>query len=562
MTTIHKTIIRKQQIIACILLTLITIAIYWQVSQFDFVNLDDHVYVTENFHIKLGKISLNGLRWTFSTTYAEFWQPLTWVSLIADHQLYGLDAGGYHLTNLILHILSTLLLFWLFNRMTGTIWQSAFIAALFAIHPLHVETVTWITKRKDVLSAFWWMLTLCLYVYYTEKPMIKRYLLVIFSFVCALMSKPMVVTLPAILMLLDYWPLRRFESYKRNRVMWQLKEKSVFFALSAIFSVITFYARYDLPGNEISVVHRMASAPVSFVTYLVKSFWPHNLAVFYPFSGQIPTWHFFLATLLIIVISVAVIILSRRLPYLFVGWFWYAITILPVIGVFYVSTRVLSDNYTYVPLVGMTIGIAWGVPALFSNQQIRKILLYPTAIIILLLFSFLAWKQCGYWKNNFELWNHACLVTKGNYLAYNNLASELAKKSKMEEAIDFYNKAIDFRPDLYLSYNGRGLAYDTLGQNKRAVEDYNEALRLKPDYAEAYYNRGNSYDSLGQYRQAIQDYHEAIRLKPDYVQAYHNRGNAYFSMGNNEDGCRDAQKACMLGYCRLLEFAQAEGHCR
>lgn len=552
---------KKKIVVVSMALALAVLAVFWQVHHYVFIDFDDIVYIADNKIVQSG-ITLDGLRWSFSTTYGEFWQPLTWLSLMVDHQLYGLNAGGYHLTNLILHLLSTLSLFWLFNRMTGAIWKSAFIAALFAIHPLHVETVTWITKRKDVLSAFGWMLTLCLYVYYTEKPMIKRYLLVIFSFVCALMSKPMVVTLPAILILLDYWPLRRFESYKNNVVMWQLKEKSVFLALSVIFSVITFYARYDFPKNEISVVHRMASAPVSFMTYLVKSFWPHNLAVFYPFSGQIPTWQFFLAALFIIVISVAVIILSRRLPYLCVGWFWYAITILPVIGIFYVSTRVMSDNYTYVPLIGITMGIAWGVPALFSNKQIRKIILYPTAIIILFLFSFLAKEQCGYWKNNFELWKHACLVTKGNYLAYNNLASELAKKGRMEEAIDFYNMAIDFRPDLHLSYNGRGLAYDTLGQHKRAVEDYNEALRLKPDYAEAYYSRGNSYDSLGQYRQAIQDYHEAIRLKPDYVQAYHNRGNSYFSMGNNADGCRDAQKACALGICRLLDFSKDRGYCR
>lgn len=558
MINIHS---KKKIVIVSVVLALAVLAVFWQVHHYAFIDFDDIVYIADNKIIQSG-ITLDGLRWSFSTTYGEFWQPLTWLSLMVDHQFYGLHAGGYHLTNLILHILSTLLLFWLFNRVTGAIWKSAWIAALFAIHPLHVETVTWITKRKDVLSAFWWMMTLCLFVYYTEKPMIKRYLMVIFSFVCALMSKPMVVTLPAIMILLDFWPLRRFESHKNNILIWQLKEKSTFFVLAAVFSIITFYARYDFPTQEISFVSRIASAPVSFMTYLVKSFWPHNLAVFYPFSGQIPTWQFFLATLLIIFISVTVIILSKRLPYLFVGWFWYAITILPVIGVFYVSTRVMSDNYTYVPLIGITMGMAWGVPALFSNKQIRKMILYPTAIIILFLFSFLAWKQCGYWKNNFELWHHACLVTKDNYLAYNNLASELAKKGRMEDAIDFYNKAIDVRPDLHLSYNGRGLAYDALCQYKHAVEDYNDALRLKPDYAEAYYNRGNAYDFLGQYQQAIDDYHSAIRLKPDYVQAYNNRGNTYFSIGNNAEGCRDAQKACKLGNCRLLEFAKNRGYCR
>ncbi|MFZ2398595.1 MAG: glycosyltransferase family 39 protein [Smithella sp.] len=201
-----------------------TLAVFWQVNQYDFINIDDEVYVTENLHVRSG-ITLDGLRWAFSTTYAEFWHPLTWLSLMLDYQLYGLNAGGYHLTNLILHILSTLLLFWLFNRMTGMIWRSAFVAALFALHPLHVESVAWIAERKDVLSAFFFMLTLCLYVYYTEKPDIKKYLLVLFSFTCGLMSKSIVVTLPVILILLDYWPLNRFESKKNNLILWQLKEK-------------------------------------------------------------------------------------------------------------------------------------------------------------------------------------------------------------------------------------------------------------------------------------------------------------------------------------------------
>ncbi|MFZ3103433.1 MAG: glycosyltransferase family 39 protein [Smithella sp.] len=201
-----------------------TLAVFWQVNQYDFINIDDEVYATENLHVRSG-ITLDGLRWAFSTTYAEFWHPLTWLSLMLDYQLYGLNAGGYHLTNLILHILSTLLLFWLFNRMTGMIWRSAFVAALFALHPLHVESVAWIAERKDVLSAFFFMLTLCLYVYYTEKPDIKKYLLVLFSFTCGLMSKSIVVTLPVILILLDYWPLNRFESKKNNLILWQLKEK-------------------------------------------------------------------------------------------------------------------------------------------------------------------------------------------------------------------------------------------------------------------------------------------------------------------------------------------------
>ena len=306
---------------------LATLAVFWQVNQCDFINIDDEVYVTENLHVRSG-ITLDGFRWAFSTTYAEFWHPLTWLSLMLDYQLYGLNAGGYHLTNLILHILSTLLLFWLFNRMTGMIWRSAFVAALFALHPLHVESVVWIAERKDVLSAFFFMLTLCLYVYYTEKPDIKKYLLVLFCFACGLMSKSIVVTLPVILILLDYWPLKRFESKKNNLILWQLKEKIPFFVLSAIFSIVTFYAQYTDKSGFVrdfpfSLSSRIANALVSFVTYLEKIFWPHDLIFFYPFSNQLAVWQIWGAALLIIVISIFVVAMVKRSPYLLVGWLWY-----------------------------------------------------------------------------------------------------------------------------------------------------------------------------------------------------------------------------------------------
>src|SRR5664280_186995 len=246
-----------QKLIVYIFLTVVTFTVFWQVNQYDFINFDDHLYVTQNMHIQSG-ITLDGVRWAFTTKQTGLWNPLVWLSYMADYQLFGLKAGGYHLTNLILHILSTLLLFWLFHRMTGAIWRSAFVAGLFALHPLHVESVAWIAERKDVLSAFFWMLTLCLYVYYTEKPVIRRYLLVIFSFICALMSKPMVVTLPVILILLDYWPLRRFESKKGNLILWQLQEKAPFFILSAALVIVTLYNPHNSSTKLFPMCARIA----------------------------------------------------------------------------------------------------------------------------------------------------------------------------------------------------------------------------------------------------------------------------------------------------------------
>src|SRR5664280_2068634 len=247
----------RQKLIVYLVLTVITFAVFWQVNQYAFINLDDDVYVTANSRIQSG-ITLNGFLWAFSTGYSDTWNPLVWLSFMFDYQLHGLNAGGYHLTNVILHVMSALLLFWLFNRMTGAIWRSAFVASLFALHPLHVESVAWIAERKDVLSAFFWMLTLCLYVYYTEKPVIRRYLLVIFSFICALMSKPMVVTLPVILILLDYWPLRRFESKKGNLILWQLQEKAPFFILSAALVIVTLYNPHNSSTKLFPMCARIA----------------------------------------------------------------------------------------------------------------------------------------------------------------------------------------------------------------------------------------------------------------------------------------------------------------
>jgi protein O-mannosyl-transferase len=553
---------KKQVWIVYIFLAVVTFAVFWQLSQYEFINFDDPVYVTENRHIQSG-ITLDGIRWAFSTTYAEFWHPLVWLSFMFDYQLYGLNAGGYHLTNLILHILSTLLLFWLFNRMTGAVWKSAFVAALFALHPLHVESVARISERKDVLSAFFWMLTLCLYVYYTEKPVIKRYLLVVSGFLLALLSKPMVITLPLIMILLDYWPLKRFESQKRNWVLWQLKEKIPFFVLSAVFSVITFYARYEqsLEYGSLSLSFRIENALIYFITYLRKMFWPNDLALCYPFSEQIPVWQVLGAALLIAIISVATIAAVRRLPYLFVGWLWYAIMILPVLGISQVGIHWLHDHYTYLPSIGISIMLVWGIPLLLPREDIRKVILFPAAIAVLTILTVLTWQQCGYWENSITLFRHDLQVTKDNYLSHSNLGLALAEKGEIKEAIDHYNEVIRLKPYYPYPYSNRGAAYAKLGQYQRAIEDFDEAIRLKPDYAEPYLNKGAAYGDLGQYKLAIENFTKAIRLKPDYTNAYFNRGITYFRHGNKEPGCYDAQKVCEQGDCRLLQSAKANAYC-
>jgi protein O-mannosyl-transferase len=587
----------RQKLIVYIVLTVVTLAVFWQVNQYDFINLDDSAYVTENSHIQSG-ITLDGLRWAFSTTSAEFWHPLTWLSLMFDYQLFGLNAGGYHLTNLILHIMSALLLFWLFNRMTGAIWRSAFVAALFALHPLRVESVAWIAERKDVLSAFFWMLTLCLYVYYTEKPVIRRYLLVLLCFACGLMSKSIVVTLPVIMIFLDYWPLGRLQSQKneihltniapvsKNKEgvlnenispsndrklsetkflgiipLWQLWEKIPFFVFSLIFSTITLYAQPIVKHYPWSF--RLANAPVSFVTYLAKIFWPHDLAVFYPFSEQLPIVQVWGAALLILAISVAVIITVKRLPYLFVGWLWYAITILPVIGIIQIGNAAMADRFTYLPSIGIAIMLAWGTPLLFPREDIRKNILFPVGIIFLTIISFLSWNQCGYWKDSIILWSHTIKVTNYNWFAYNCRGKAYFSFGYYREAIEDFSRVIEIKPADYADdYFNRGTAYLYRGNHRQAIEDLNKAIEFKPDYANAYINRGTAYLYLGNYKQVFEDLNMAIEIKPDYAEAYKSRGADYLMLGNKELGCRDAQKACELGNCEILEIAKGRGDCR
>jgi tetratricopeptide (TPR) repeat protein len=371
--------------------------------------------------------------------------------------------------------------------------------------------------------------------------------------------------------------------------------------LSAVLVIITLYnpneQKTSLKG--FSLISRLANAPVAFVTYLEKTFWPYDMTIFYPFSDQLPVWQVLGATLLIIIISIAVIVMAKRLPYLFVGWMWYAITILPVIGIIQVSLTApysMADRYHYLPSIGIAVMLAWGIPFLIKRDGVRKKILFPAAIAALSIMAVFTWQQCGYWENSTKLWNHALQVTKDNALAHNNLGFALAEKGKIQEAIDHYNEAIRLKPDYVLAYSNRGNAYVKLGQHQHAIEDYSEAIRLKPDYVLAYYNRGNTYNIFGQYQHAIEDYNEAIRLKPDYIPAYNNRGAiyikigqyqmatedfnkaislkedysdayqnrafVYFQQGDKISGCKDAEKACELKNCNTLEMAKGKGLCR
>lgn len=555
----------RKRLIVCVVLVLVTLAVYWQVNHFDFVNIDDDRYITQNPHILSG-FTTESVRWAFATMDVDgMWHPLIWFSFLLDHQLFGLHAGAYHLTNLFLHIFSALLLFWLFNRMTSQIWKSALVAALFALHPLHVESVAWASERKDVLSAFFWMLTLCLYVRYTEKPAPGRYLPVLFSFALALMSKPMVVTLPLIMILLDYWPLGRFGKQTKNIFSWQLKEKTPFLILSALFSIITIYGQQGASYiKDISLSSRLANAPVSVAAYLEKTFLPHAMTVFYPFPAHIPAWQIIGTSLLILAITVAAIATAKRLPFFFTGWFWFALTIAPVSGIILSGEQAMADRYHYLPSIGIAVMLAWGIPVLVKSEKIKKNILFPAGIIFLAVMAFLSWQQCRNWKDSYELWNHALSVTKDNYLAHDSMGQVLAARGEPDSAVEYFNTAISLVPDYGIAYYNRGIARIALGRYQESIDDFTRAIPLlmNDDAAYAHDNRGAVYYSLGRFQEAIDDYNEAVKLKADDTEAYYNRALAYLQQGKYEPGCLDAQKACELGKCDLLEIARGKGYCR
>jgi len=550
----------KYKLIIYLFLTLITLAVFGQVIHYDFINIDDDVYVTENLNIQAG-ITLKGISWAFKTTYAEFWHPLTWLFLMSDYEMYGLNAGGYHLTNVILHILSALLLFWLFHRMTGAVWKSAFVAAIFALHPLHVESVAWISKRRDVLSAFFWMITTCCYVIYTEKPSVKRYLPVLFFFVLALMSKSIVVTLPVIMMLLDYWPLQRFQ-FKKKKILWLVGEKIPLFVLSAVFSMITLYAQYNPLISTLPLDTRIAKALFSCVVYMEKTFWPHGLAFCYPFTDQLSVWQVSSAFLLILFISILAIATLKRLPHFFIGWLWYIITLLPVLGIINIRAvrHVMGDRYTYLPMIGLGVMFAWSIPYLIKNEDVRKKIIFPLGVAALAVLSILTWYQSGFWKDSLTLLNRTLQVTRNNYRAYYIRGETYADLGKYQLAIEDFNRVIDLSPD-YIVYHNRGFAYYKLGDYWNAIRDYNETIRLQPGYDLVYYNKGIVYAKLGLYRASIEEFNRAIFLRPNNAESYYNRGVAYFYQGNIKMGCQDARKACDLGICHLLERVKLKNMC-
>ncbi|MGZ6193407.1 MAG: tetratricopeptide repeat protein [Syntrophales bacterium] len=553
----------------CIALSITTFAVYWQVGNHEFISFDDNDYVTENRHVQDG-IVLKGVVWAFSAPHAHNWHPLTWLSHMLDCQVFGLKAGRHHLVNLFIHIANTLLLFLILRRMTNALWQSAFVAGLFALHPLHVESVAWVAERKDVLSTLFWMLTMGAYVYYVERPGYKRYLFVLLFFLLGLMSKPMLVTLPFVLLILDYWPLKRLQmatvgarnaaatpqpasrtkrkqkarqqavkdtlktkSTAPSRALWPeiwplLKEKIPFFVVTMLFCFVTVYAQHRIvkPMELYPLGLRVANALISYVSYIGKMLWPLKLSIFYPYVGvALLSWQAISAMLALIATTYLTVRVARRLPYLVVGWFWYLGTLIPVIGLVQVGLQSMADRYTYVPLIGVFIMIAWGVPELANRWRYGKFAIAPVALGILFACIIMTYVQIGFWRNNIILYEHAIKVTSENAWAQNNLGYALALQGKREEAIARFQKAISINNPADAHYN-LGIMLASQGKLDDAIYQFRESIRISPDYAKAHNNLGNALLYQGKLDEAIANYQEALRLNPDYAMAQENLRNA------------------------------------
>ncbi|MCX5848922.1 MAG: tetratricopeptide repeat protein [Deltaproteobacteria bacterium] len=564
---------KRYNYLIIIFLIVASFAAFGRITGNDFINFDDPIYITDNNHIKSG-INPGSIKWAFSAFVSSNWHPLTWLSHMLDWNLFATNASGHHLVNLLLHIGSVLFLFFFLNRATKSLWSSAFAAAFFALHPLRVESVAWAAERKDVLSMFFGMASIYVYALYVENYKLPRYFFCLILFILSLMSKPILVTLPFVLLLLDYWPLGRWQRALSSpaesrfkitgRLVW---EKAPFIFLTIGSSIMTFWAQNN-GGSVASLEHlpfpaRVVNAILSYVSYLGKIFWPVDLAVFYPYEYPFPFWQTLVFCFILIGITIFVIYALKKLPFLFVGWFWYLGTLIPVIGLVQVGRQAMADRYTYLPSIGIVIMLVWGIPLLFPRANIRKNILFPAGLAVLAILAVLTWQQCGYWKNSIDLFNHALRVTKKNYQAYNNLGNAYAKLGQYQRTIADYNEAIRLKPDYAEAYYNRGTAYGKLlGQYQKAIEDFNKAIGLNPNYIKAYNNRGLSYDKLGQYHLAIGNFNEAILLQPDYADAFNNRAAVYLNQGNGVSGCPDAQKACELKNCAALKEARSKGLCR
>ena len=526
-------------------LLIVVLLAYWPVYKNGFV-YDDLEYVTANPHVQHG-LTLDEIKWSLTSLQSSNWHPLTWMSHMLDGQLYGPNPIGHHLTNLIFHLANVLLLFAFLSRTTGAFWPSAFVAALFGVHPLHVESVAWVAERKDVLSTFFWLLTMLAYVRYSKRSSLGNYGLVVGLFILGLASKPMLVTLPFALLLIDYWPLERM---KRVRIGRLILEKLPLLLISAGSSVITYFAQKQggaLGTSErFPMAVRIPNALVSYVSYIQKMFWPVKLTAFYPHPGSsLPLWEAVAAGIALILLTILLLRAGRSRPYLAVGWLWYLGTLVPVIGLVQVGSQALADRYTYVPLIGLSMALTWLIADWLKERKGENTAAATMACAVVIVLVVLTSLQLRYWRSDAILYRHAMAVTKNNIVAHINLGAVLQDTDR-EESIAQYRAALKISPDSFLAHHNLGSALAEQGRLDEAIAHFREAIKQRPDYFEAYTDLGVALMHKGEYDEAYANMLRAVEVNPEYAQGHVNLGRLLDSLGQPKEAMDHFQAAVAL----------------
>jgi len=544
----------RSEIFVCLFLILATLAVFAQIRNHDFITYDDPAYVTRNQEVQAGW-TWKSFIWAFTDTVQGHWHPLTLLSHMTDCQLFGLHPAGHHLSSLFFHLVNTLLLFFVLETMTGSLMRSAFVAALFALHPLHVEPVAWVADRKDLLAALFWLLGMMAYIHYSKRSGLWRYALVLSTFALGLMSKAVVVTLPAVFLLMDYWPLNRFEAArskkedqgngphsppiasKKRTVLFLLIEKIPLFILAVAFTLITAWVMQTAVTHKNAAPEIMASANyiiqslVFYVAYIGKMFWPVGLALPYPRPGDVPGWQAAGATGILLAITLFVFWKGRRYPYLPIGWLWYLITLVPVIGIAKFGPHELADRYTYIPLIGLFIMISWAIPDLVRKVPRRNVILGIAAGVTVAVLMVCSWIQASYWKGNISLFRHTVSVTVDNFQAENDLGVSLKNQGKLDEAVKHLREAVRISPDRARSQHNLGVALAKQGKLFEAILHLSKAVELMPEHIKAHHNLGIALARLGRLDEAIVQFKEALRIDPNYAEAHNHLGAALASQG-------------------------------
>ncbi len=541
---------RRQLVLICLLLFALVLGVFLPAILGGFIGLDDPFYVTLNFHVRSG-FSRENLVWAFSNVEASNWHPVTWLSHMLDCELFGLDPRGHHLTSIVIHALNAVLVFLLFHRMTGALWRSLLLAALFGLHPFRVESVAWIAERKDVLSALFWLLTLLAYTKYSEaargeSPRPKLfYALSLAFFLLGLMSKPMVVTQPFVLLLLDYWPLRRFG---QKRVPALVLEKVPFFLGAAAASIVTLLVQKNASALAVGLpfTARLGNALVSYCRYLGKLFYPSDLAIIYPHPDHWSITLVLLSAVLLLGLSAAAIAFRTTRPYLVVGWFWFLGTLVPVIGLVQVGGQAMADRYTYIPTLGILLLLIWGACDLTDRWRFQKAVFTVTAMALAIGCAMLARRQIGFWRTDEVLFRHALDIAENNYMAHYCLGFTLDEKGDVDGAISEYQKALKAHPAFADAHNGLGYALLQKGRLDEAIVEHQAAVRLEPGSPSAHYHLGIALDRKGLADEAISQYREALKLNPAFPDAHYLLGGALQRKGLADEALSHYQESVRL----------------